>query len=145
MSIINTPGQISRTVQQPSNYELAQPFHVDATGGLAVVTDPIQVALQHLLMIAFTMPGERVMRPSYGAGLQSLVFSNAPLAVFNRAAQVLQQAYMQTDGGGITNVSVAVKQLDTGTYAFSVSFTVDQDPIVHQAVFDYAGNLIGSN
>lgn len=143
MSVINTPGGISNVVIPPSNYEIAQPFHIDSTGGVAVLTDPVQAAIQHLLMIALTNPGERVMRPSYGAGLSGLVFASSPMADFSRAAAILQDAYNQYDGG-FASVQVSVQQQDVGTYVFSVTFTLDQDPTIHQAVFDYAGNLIGT-
>lgn len=144
MSVINTPGGISQVVTQPAEYEISQPFRFDSTGGLAAVTDPLQVAIQHLMAIAFTMPGERVMRPNYGVGIQGLVFSDSTLTDFTRAAAVLQQAYSQYEGGFVS-AQVSVRQMETGTYVFSVSFIVGQDPNVHEAVFDAAGNLIGSN
>ena len=51
----------------------AFPVAVDATGEIAVVADAEDIR-EAVRIIIETEPGERVMRPDFGAGLRSLVF-----------------------------------------------------------------------
>jgi phage baseplate assembly protein W len=52
---------------------LAFPFHVGDLG--APATSPrLQAIRQQLEQLLFTMPGERVNRPTFGCGVQRLVF-----------------------------------------------------------------------
>ncbi len=53
------------------------PFHVGAAGEIAFSEDPVRIAGQHLTSALGTTPGERVMRPEYGSGLQSYAFQIA--------------------------------------------------------------------
>jgi uncharacterized protein len=49
-------------------------LQISSRGGLELVSDEAAIR-QSLLLLLSTAPGERVMRPDYGADLQSLVFS----------------------------------------------------------------------
>ena len=51
----------------------AFPVAVDAAGAIAVVADAEDIR-EAVRIIIETEPGERVMRPDFGAGLRSLVF-----------------------------------------------------------------------
>ncbi len=131
------------TVVVPDNtVELQTPFHVNPSGGTAVTEDEVAKAVSHILGVAFTQPGERVMRPTLGVGIQRLVFQDDVPAQFAAAASAMQSAYAKFDGG-LMVASVTVKQAYDGTWNFNVSFTIDQSPVVHQAVFDYQGDLVG--
>lgn len=143
--ITNQLGAVSSVVTIPNDVELVLPFGYDSSGGTAVLVDKTQRAVQHLIMLAFTMPTERVMRPGYGVGVQALVFSNVDINSMQLAAQALQDMYASTEGGAATvQVSAVQSSSDPGTYMFSAAFTIDQSPVVHTAVFDYAGNLVGT-
>lgn len=54
--------------------ELAIPFGLDPSGGVAVTTVPAQQVQQHLKALVSTNPGERVMQPTYGVPLANYVF-----------------------------------------------------------------------
>jgi phage baseplate assembly protein W len=59
---------------------LDMPFHVDGAGQIAVLTDvQSQMALRVRSVIG-TSPGERVMRPTYGAGAANYLFEVDDLA-----------------------------------------------------------------
>jgi phage baseplate assembly protein W len=49
-------------------------FELNASGGLATVDGDASVR-QAVLLLLTTRPGERVMRPSYGCGLEQLAFN----------------------------------------------------------------------
>lgn len=144
-NIVNQIGAVTTAVvTAPPKPEIKQPFQIDPSGQVAVESDPVQNALAHILAIAFTLPRERVMRPTYGVGVQSLVFSNFDITHFQRAAVALQTALAQTDGIMSTvTVSAVPNPAEPGTYAFSVNFALDSSTVTHEALFDYSGNLIG--
>lgn len=145
MSLItNIAGGITTVVTPGSAAQMAVPFSFGPFGGVATTTDSYQQALAHLLSIAMTSPSERVMRPTYGVGLRGMVFENGNLLSFQTAAAALQAAFT-TSESSVATVAVSVAQQAAGSYVFQVNFTVNQDPVLHQAVFDYAGQLVGSS
>lgn len=142
--VSNLPGSVSTVTAPPNVAEIAVPFSVDTTGNIATITDPVARAAQHLIDVALTAPGERVMRPTYGIGIQRMLFENATLAEYRQVAQALQMAYSIFETGSLSNIAVSVLQIGA-EYVFQVRFTLDQAPQVHQAVFNYAGQLVGSS
>jgi len=141
--VSNIPGQVATVTAPPYPLEIAEPFRVGPGGDILTISDPVAVAAQFFLDIALTAPGERVMRPGYGVGLRRLVFENAGMTQFRQFAAQLQTAFT-ANNNGYANITVGVIQRPGGVYAFEVNFTIDQSPILHQAVFDAAGNLVGS-
>ncbi|WP_347351814.1 GPW/gp25 family protein [Intrasporangium sp.] len=94
----------------PTN--IAFPFHVDdrRRTATATVDEHVRDLVEQLV---FTSPGERVNRPTFGAGLQQLVFApNSPeLAA---ALQFLVQGALQQYLGDLVDVSaVTVDALDS--------------------------------
>jgi phage baseplate assembly protein W len=79
------------------------PFRVDATGGIAVSAGVTKVE-QSILMILGTQFGERVMRPTFGCNLKSLVF-----APNNQATANLARFYVQD---GLTRWEPRIDVLD---------------------------------
>lgn len=142
--ISNIPGQVAVVTAPARSIEPLVPLQVDETGDVSVTSDPVRQTIQHIIDLALTSPGERVMRSSYGAGLPRMVFQNASVAQFQAVAQRLQAAVGMANSG-VSNLSVTVVQSPGDVYLFKVTFTLDQSPIVHQATFDYAGNLVGSS
>jgi len=90
--------------------QLAFPFRIDRTGRTALA-EPAREVRELLEQILFTMPGERVMRPTLGSGAAQLVFEPAgdQLAA---STQHLVQAAVQTALGDrilLDSVQVAVE------------------------------------
>lgn len=145
MSLVtNISGGISSVIVPAANFEVSTPFQFTGSGRVATLSDPTQRAIQHLLALAMTAPSERVMRPTYGVGLRNMVFEESSVTSFTQAAGALQSAFAASESA-IATVTVNVVQQNASTFAFQVEFTVNQDPVVHQAVFDYSGNLIGAS
>ena len=73
---------------------MAFPVRVSPTGGVATSTvqpgDPAHIR-ESLRQLLFTRPGERVMRPTFGAGVESLVFSPNETAVVEAALHDLHR------------------------------------------------------
>ncbi|HWN70330.1 MAG TPA: GPW/gp25 family protein [Haliangium sp.] len=55
---------------------IASPFRKGAQGGIAVTEDVDRHLRDKVMAILFTAPGERVNRPSFGAGINRAVFEN---------------------------------------------------------------------
>lgn len=73
--------------------EIAFPYRIDARGRTAETTRPAHIR-DMIELVLFTAPGERVMRPDFGANLLASVF--APASPESAAAlRVLVQAALQ--------------------------------------------------
>ena len=64
----------------PTQSYMRYPFEIGADG--AVTSDRVQHVREQIEQVLFTIPGERVFRPDFGAGVRRLVFepNNAALA-----------------------------------------------------------------
>lgn len=82
------------------------PVGVDATGAIAEATYETDIE-QAVLIILETEPGERVMRPDFGAGLRGLVFEPINTTTMALAQYRVQNALVQWEPR-IDSVSVAV-------------------------------------
>jgi phage baseplate assembly protein W len=142
--VSNVPGSVSVVTAPTPSSELAVPFQIGPDGRVATVSDAVKKVAQHLISLALTAPGERVMRSSYGVGLSRMTFENASIGQFEMAARTLQAAFQSAESG-VNNVTVSVVQSVGQQYLFKVFFTLDQSPIVHQALFDWSGHLVGTS
>ncbi|HYP19093.1 MAG TPA: GPW/gp25 family protein [Chloroflexia bacterium] len=102
--------------------QIDYPYHFDGRSRTATTNqdDHIRDMLEQLL---FTVPGERVNRPTFGTGLLQLVFApnSDELAT---ATQFLVQAALQQWLGDLIQVdAVAVKNIDS-TLEVTVQYTV---------------------
>lgn len=137
------PGAVTTVAMWPIAAEVDAPFTIDpGTGAVAVVTDPVRRAIEHILSVAFTAPGERVMRPTYGVGLNQLVFANSDAGLYAAAAAQLQTA-VPNSGVGYTVMTCSAVDTSPNTLAFQIEFIVDSSEVIHQAVFDWQGDLVG--
>src|SRR5881392_4296573 len=109
------------------------PFHFDGRGRTAVAADTKHVR-DLIEQVLFTSPGERVNRPTFGCGLNQLVFApNSPeLAA---ATQFLVQGALQQWLGDLIVVdSVEVESVDA-TLRVAISYVVRRTEARQTAVF----------
>ncbi len=139
MSLITTgPNPVS---------EIQAPFSIDpSTGAVGIMSDPVQIAIQHIIAVLFVAPGELVMNPNYGVGIQNLVFENMEDIEFQAVAMQAQNQ-LQADDGTYYNVAVTAvsSPSNPGTYVFQVAFQVATDSQTHYVIFDAQGNVIGES
>jgi len=142
--IVNQIGALTTDVVAPvESTELVTPFQLDSSGGFANTNEPEQIVLQHIKDLLFTVPGERVMRPNHGIGLQALMFGNANLGDFEALASALQLQLAAADGTYVVTNVTAAQGPRLGQYLLNVSFQIDSASQTHEAVFDFEGNLVG--
>jgi len=116
---------------------LDYPYHFDGRGRTATTgeADHIRDLIEQVLL---TSPGERVMRPDFGAGLLNLVFepNSATLAA---TTQFLVQTGLQQHMSNLIAVSgVTVENLDS-TLQVTVRYIVLADGTAQQATFTLPG------
>jgi phage baseplate assembly protein W len=101
---------------------IAAPLRFDGRGRTAAT--PADQHLRDLIeAVLLTGPGERVMRPTFGSGLQQLSFApnSDQLAA---ALQVLVQGALQSNLGDLIEVANVTVARDDGTLTVSVAYTV---------------------
>jgi phage baseplate assembly protein W len=116
---------------------LDYPYHFDGRGRTAATgeSDHIRDLIEQVL---FTSPGERVMRPDFGAGLLALVFepNSTELAA---TTQFLVQSGLQRHLSELIAVdAVTVENIDA-TLQVIVRYTALGDGTAQQATFAVPG------
>jgi phage baseplate assembly protein W len=91
---------------------LQAPFGFDPTGRTAQSSDTDHIE-QMLELLLFTNPGERVMRPSLGSGLQQLVFAPNSLELAATVQYTMQGAVQQYLGDIIALQQLTVTPNDS--------------------------------
>jgi phage baseplate assembly protein W len=113
------------------------PYHVSGLGRTATTDrdDHIRDLIEQVL---FTGPGERVMRPDFGAGLLQQVFepNRTSLAA---ALQMLIQSSLQLYLSDLIAVRSVEVTNDDAILRVSVSYTVLLDRATHSATFTVPG------
>ena len=105
--------------------QIDYPYHFDGRGRTALTTqdDHIRDLIEQLL---FTVPGERVNRPTFGTGLMQLVFApnSDELAT---AVQFLVQGALQQWLGDLIQVEDVGVEADDSTMRVAVTYVVLRD------------------
>lgn len=104
--------------------ELAQPFGLSPSGGVAVVSDPGSIAQQHLQALVSTQPGERVMQPTYGVPLAKFLFGIDAATVDSLLAVDVGAAIRTWEPSiALQDVQTSVADTSLGTVAINVEYT----------------------
>lgn len=116
---------------------LDHPFHFDASGRSAATghLDHIRDLIEQVL---FTTPGERVMRPDFGAGLLAMVFEPNSLAAAGTAQFLLTSGLQRHLAHLIAVNEVTVENLDAALQV-CVRYTVLADGSAQLARFGLPG------
>jgi len=112
---------------------LDHPYHFDSQGRTATTgaRDHIRDLIEQVL---FTSPGERVMRPDFGAGLLQLVFEPNSAAIAGTAQFLVMSGLQRHLAHLIAVESVNVEPLDA-TLQVTIVYRVLEDGSVQQAGF----------
>ena len=104
---------------------LDYPYRFDGRGRTATTTaaDHVRDLIEQVLL---TAPGERVMRPDFGAGLLALVFEPNSVTLAATTQFLVQSGLQQHLSGLIAVQSVSVENADS-TLEVTVRYTVLAD------------------
>jgi hypothetical protein len=113
------------------------PYHFSGLGRTAT-TDRDEHIRDLIEQVLFTAPGERVMRPDFGAGLLDLVFepNSATLAA---TTQMLVHSALQMNLSHLINVLGVDVENDDAALRITVRYVVLLDRIEGSATFAVAG------
>jgi uncharacterized protein len=115
------------------------PYHIDSLGRTASTTDADHVR-DLIEQVLLTTPGERVMRPDFGAGLLSLVLEPNSVTLAATSQFVVQSALQQHLGHLIAVQAVNVEAIDA-TLQVSVRYSLLRDGSQHDARIAVAGGV----
>jgi uncharacterized protein len=116
---------------------LDHPYHFDGSGRTALTGDADHIR-DLIEQVLFTSPGERVMRPDFGAGLLAMVFEPNSV-VAGGTAQFLLKGGLQRHLSHLIAVDdVAVENIDAAMQV-TVRYTVLAEGRSQQASFALSG------
>lgn len=113
------------------------PWNIDGRGRTAA-TDPDDHVRDLIEQVLFTSPGERVMRPDFGAGLLAMVFEPGGEAVAATAQFLVQSALERILADVIAVQQVAVEAVDSALLV-TVSYVVRRTQTPQVATFQTPG------
>ena len=116
---------------------LDYPYHFDGRGRTAT-TDRFDHIRDLIEQVLLTSPGERVMRPDFGAGLLTLVFEPNSTTLAATAQFLVQSGLQQHLAGLIAVTAVDVQNIDA-TLQVTVSYVVLAEGSAQQATFVVPG------
>ncbi len=110
------------------------PFKIGKDGRTAINIDEEEHIRQLIEQVLFTAPGERVNRPTFGTGINQLVFApNSPeLAA---TIQFLIQGALQQWLGDLIMVESVEAESQESTLHVSIQYVVRRDQQRHRQVF----------
>ena len=117
--------------------DLDFPYRIDRRGRTAT-TDAADHVRDLIEQVLFTSPGERVMRPDFGAGLLAMVFEPNSTALAATAQMLIQGALQQHLGHLIAVQSVAVEAVDS-SFRVDVRYALRADQTEHLDSFAAPG------
>jgi phage baseplate assembly protein W len=116
---------------------LAFPPAADSRGALAMVSYEEDIR-QSIRIILATNPGERVMRPEFGAGLRDFVFEPADLTTINRVMTRVREALIDFEPRiSVQNVNVTIDPVTKNTLYISITYAVRATNTVANLVYPF--------
>jgi phage baseplate assembly protein W len=102
--------------------QINHPFHIDGRGHTAQAGQDEHIR-QMIEQLLFTSPGERVNRPTFGTGLQQLVFApnSTELAT---ATEFMVQGALQQHLGELIQVERVIVESQEATLYITVQYVV---------------------
>ena len=129
--------------QLPPVWEMSQPFNIDTAGEVAYDSDPVVWARNHILAVCLTNPGERVMRPNYGAGIFNFVFEMQDPLIEAQVVNAVQDAVANYEPNiRIHSVNFVPQPDFSGVAILDISFSVGANPTPHSAMVPLNGSAV---
>lgn len=123
--------------------QIAYPFTIDNRGRVAAATAADHIS-QMIEQVLFTMPGERVNRPTFGSGLMQLVFTpnNDELAT---AAEYLVQGALQQWLGDLIEIEGLQVEHEEAALRVTVHYLIRRSQQRQVAAFQRNVGDVGAN
>ena len=109
-----------------SSLAVALPLAPDSGDGFVMIKSLRRMIKQNLKMLLLTMPGERVMNPEFGAGLQRYMFEDFGNTNFFAEIDftIRDQTHKYLPHVKINNVSFDQTSIDTNTLGITINYSI---------------------
>ena len=108
-----------------SSISIKTPITFDSGDGFTMLKTLPEVVKQNLKMLILTNPGERVMDPNFGVGIQKFLFSNFSENIEPEIKdKIKSQVARYMPGVIITDVQFYKLEPDTNTMSFRIIYYV---------------------
>ena len=116
----------------------AFPPRLDAVRGGVVMAEHLAKVRTAMRALLGTNPGERVMRPEFGCGLQELVFDSLDAATLARVEHTVQQALRRFEPRiDVLSVKASIGDAAVGRLAVSIDFELRSVNRRDNLVYDF--------
>tara|TARA_R100000808_G_C2143153_1_gene150920 strand:- start:1637 stop:2005 length:369 start_codon:yes stop_codon:yes gene_type:complete len=104
---------------------LKVPLSLDSINGFTTLDDFKQVVKQNFKMLLLTNPGERIMVPDYGVGLNTYLFSHFDQSTFNRIdANIREQVAMYLPVVRIQEILFDSQEMDSNVLRVAIQYAI---------------------
>lgn len=100
------------------------PFRVDSLGRSATTTDPVTIGRQQITTFLLTQPGERVMRPNFGAPIRDSLFESLDSVTEQLLLTRVQAKVQDWVPTVVLRSLVSETDSDQGAIRFTVEFAL---------------------
>ncbi|AZM47799.1 hypothetical protein DMB38_20195 [Streptomyces sp. WAC 06738] len=139
------PPVISATGPADTSASVAirTPFEIDHTGAVASTTDQREQLLDRVHALVGTLPGERVMRATYGVPTSAALFAVNAEAAHAQLERAVLDAVAQFEKSAVVNAVVADVDNELGTVNVNVQVSRNDTPGAEQDTVRTVGVLVG--
>lgn len=139
------PPVIAATGPQDTSVSVAMrtPFAIDHSGAVDSTTDQREQLLDRVHALVGTLPGERVMRATYGVPTSAALFAVNADAAHIQLEQAVLDAVAQFEPSAVVNAVVADVDNEAGTVNVNVQVSRSDVPGAEQDTVRTVGVLVG--
>ncbi|MFV0135485.1 poly-gamma-glutamate hydrolase family protein [Streptomyces sp. HMX87] len=139
------PAVIQTTDPKDSAVSVAMrtPFAIDHTGAVASTTDPREQLVDRVHALVGTLPGERVMRATYGVPTSAALFAVDADVAYDQLERAVLDAVSQYEPSAVVSAVVADVNDDLGTVHINVQVSRSDTPGAEQDTTRTVGVLVG--
>ena len=104
---------------------LKLPLSLDSADGFTMIKDYRTLIKQNFKMLLLTNPGERIMSPSYGVGINQFLFSNFDQATFsNIETRIRTQTQTYLPVVQIEQIEMDSTAIDSNTLQIRIKYAI---------------------
>lgn len=137
--VIQSTGPTDPTV----SIAMRTPFAIDHTGAVAFTSDPREQLVDRVHALVGTLPGERVMRATYGVPTSAALFAVDADVAYDQLERAVLDAVSQYEPSAVVSAVVADVNDDLGTVNINVQVSRADTPGAEQDTTRTVGVLVG--
>lgn len=137
--VIRSTGAVDTSVSTA----MRTPFAIDHTGAVAATTDPREQLLDRVHALVGTLPGERVMRATYGVPTSAALFDVNAEAANDQLQRGVLDAVQTWEPSAVVSAIVATVNSELGMVNVNVQVSRSDVPGAEQDTTRTVGVLVG--